>query len=51
MREILVATKKMRGIRELLEQEKSIVIPNITVLWEYGELLGNRWRCSKRNDG
>jgi hypothetical protein len=30
MREILVTTKK-RGIRELLEQEKSIAVPNMTV--------------------
>jgi hypothetical protein len=25
--------KKGRGIGELLEQEKSIVVPNMTVLW------------------
>ena len=31
--EILVATKKARGIGELLEQEKSIDVSNMTVLW------------------
>jgi hypothetical protein len=32
MRKILVANKKRRGIGELLEQEKSIVVPNMIVL-------------------
>jgi hypothetical protein len=33
MREILVVNKKKgRGIGEFLEQEKNIVIPNMTVL-------------------
>jgi hypothetical protein len=32
MREILVAIKKKKGIRELLEQEKNIIVPNMTVL-------------------
>jgi hypothetical protein len=46
MREILVATKKRRDIRELLKQEKNIAIPNMTVLWGCGELLGNCWRIN-----
>jgi hypothetical protein len=35
MREILVATKRERerGIKELLEYEKSIAVLNITILW------------------
>jgi hypothetical protein len=32
MREILVATKKREMYWELLEQEKSIAVPNIIVL-------------------
>jgi hypothetical protein len=31
MREILVATKKRRGIEKLLEQEKNIAVSNMTV--------------------
>jgi hypothetical protein len=46
MREILVATEKERSIEELLEQEKNIVIPNMTVLWGYEEISENCWRCS-----
>jgi hypothetical protein len=33
--------KKWRGIEELLEQEKNIVVPNMTFLWGYGEVLGS----------
>jgi hypothetical protein len=32
MMKISVATKKRRGIEELLEQEKNIAVPNMTVL-------------------
>jgi hypothetical protein len=32
MKKILVTTKKRKGIRELLEQKKNIVVPNMIVL-------------------
>jgi hypothetical protein len=32
--------QKRRGIGELLEQEKSIVVPNITILWGYERYWG-----------
>jgi hypothetical protein len=45
MREILVATKKRKRYYETAG-EKNIAVPNIIVLWEYGEVLGNCWRYS-----